>query len=113
MAIGYVLIVVAAPLFHNHTAGNGAGCSLAADRCVGECASDAAASVKEHAAASHASEVDSCPVCQFLSHKPAPTAEITPVGFGELVAAAASPALPLASVGFFSAWQSRAPPCFA
>jgi hypothetical protein len=113
-AIGYALIVVGAPLFHNHSISDGDGCSLAVQHRSDERSPDVDSSAAEEiAVVAHSSEGESCPVCQFLANKPAPAAEITPVASGELVESVALAALPSPAAAFFSAWQSRAPPCFA
>ena len=54
-----------------------------------------------------------CSVCQFLAQKPAPAADVAPVGpsLPSQEVSAASPVC--AACGVFSAWHSRAPPAVA
>lgn len=64
-------------------------------------------------AASDGDEHGECAVCQFMAQKPAPIADVAPVGLSMLVQELA--VLPPESgvVGVFLAWQSRAPPISA
>jgi hypothetical protein len=117
VAAGYLLVIAAAPLFHNHSAG---GCdhSFAAESGSAACphhgdSHDAANENSSHRPSPHPSDGNHCAVCQFLAQKPAPVAEVAIVDNGLLVQELASPAPTCAAVGVFSAWQSRAPPCLA
>ena len=121
VAAGYVLAVTAASLFHNHAAHDGGGC------CGGRSLAHAASAGCHHGASDKdsprpntpttpgqcPSDSGNCPVCHFLSQKPAPAAEVAAVSLGTLVQEVSSPAPARFVVGAFSAWHSRAPPAFA
>ena len=94
IAACYLLAVSASALFHHHDG-------------------DHDESHRPGFAASHCESSDECSVCQFLAQKPAPMAEVTPVGSGTLVQELAASSPESAECGVFSAWQSRAPPAFA
>ena len=63
--------------------------------------------------ASHWSDGHECPVCQFLTQKPASAANVASVGLSTLVQDAAAPAPAFAPADVFAAWNSRAPPVLA
>ena len=112
VAAGYLFVIAAAPLFHNH-ADSGGGCGhshTAAEHDSAACPHDGDSS---HRSLPRPSDGRHCPVCQFLAQTSAPAAEVATEGDGLLVQELASPAPRCAAVGVFSAWQSRAPPCFA
>jgi hypothetical protein len=90
----YLLAITASALFHEHRSGG--------ERQLLPCVS-AAQGEDDH----------DCSVCQFLAQKPAPAADVAPVGASEWVQElpAASPVS--AASGVFSAWHSRAPPAIA
>jgi hypothetical protein len=121
VAVGYVLTVTTASLFHNHAAKDGDGCChrhsvahvASADCHHAESNKDAARPHAPKAPARCPSDGSKCSVCQFLGHKPAPAAEVTPVASGTLVQELSLPAPASVIAGLFSAWQSRAPPVFA
>lgn len=120
VATGYLLVIAAAPLFHNHTDSDGCGSHsfAAAENDSTACphdgdSHDAGNGNSSHRSLPYPSDGDHCSVCQFLAQKPAPVAELATVGDGLLVQELASPAPMCPAVGVFSAWQSRAPPCFA
>jgi hypothetical protein len=60
--------------------------------------------------AAHGDDGHECSICQFLAHKPAPAADVAPVGVSspvhELLTAA--PACVVRAI--VTAWHSRAPP---
>jgi hypothetical protein len=120
VAVGYVLTITTASLFHNHT-DHGDGCchgrSLAhaasKDCHHGESGTDTAGRNAPKTPAQCPSDDGHCSVCHFLGHKPAPAAEVAAVVSGALVQEVSSPISACVIVGVFSAWQSRAPPCFA
>ena len=121
VAVGYVLTITTASLFHNHAAQDAGGCChrhLAAHLVSTGChhgGSDEG-SPRPNAPRTPArcpSDGGKCCVCQFLGHKPAPAAEVTPVASGTLVQDLSLPAPACVTVNLFSAWQSRAPPVFA
>jgi hypothetical protein len=60
-----------------------------------------------------ADEEHDCSVCQFLAQKPAPVADVAPVGSGSLVEDVAALAPASADRDVVAAWHSRAPPVFA
>ncbi len=112
VAAGYLFVIAAAPLFHNHADHDG-GCGHAFAATENDSASCPHDGDSSHRSAPHPSDCNHCPVCQFLAQTPAPVAEVAIEGDGLLVQELASPAPACAAVGVFSAWQSRAPPCFA
>jgi hypothetical protein len=121
VAVGYVLTITTASLFHNHAAHEGDRCyhgRLLAHTVSTGChhsASDEGAT-RRHAPKTPArcpSDGSKCSVCQFLGHKPAPAAEVTPVASGTLVQELSIPAPARVTVNLFSAWRSRAPPVLA
>jgi hypothetical protein len=121
LAVGYLLAISAAPLFHNHAAENGGGC------CHERSAARVASAEEHHTAAdchrphhktpgapSRCPADDGrCSVCQFLGQAPAPTAEVVLISSGTLVQEVSSPPPPRLAIGVFSAWHSRGPPAFA
>jgi hypothetical protein len=112
MAVGYLLTVSAASLFHNH-----------ADHRGGACSHEASSHGRHGDADDHSRHPQSpspcsddgseCSVCQFLAQKPAPTIAVVVASSGALVqdASVAPPARVIA--GVFSAWHSRGPPSLA
>jgi hypothetical protein len=62
---------------------------------------------------SHISDGHDCSVCQFLAQKPAPIAEIAPVGSSARVQEVVALAPAHVVGGIFAAWHSRAPPVLA
>jgi hypothetical protein len=121
VAVGYMLTVTTASLFHNHAAHDGDGC------CHGRSLTHEAPADCRHGAPDRdsprpnapkapgecPSDSGNCPVCHFLSQKPAPAAAVAAVSMGTLVHEVSSPAPVCIVVGVFSAWHSRAPPVFA
>jgi hypothetical protein len=116
-AVGYLLTVSTASLFHDHAGGHGGGC------CHGASAADEESADECHASHDHSprskspgspspcpSDHGSCSVCQFLGQKPAPTAEVVLASSGTLVQEVSSLPPTRISVGVFSAWHSRGPP---
>jgi hypothetical protein len=118
VAVGYLLTVSAASLFHNHGAADGGGCCH-------ERSTAHAASADEHHGSSHDHEPHHktpkspsgcpaddgrCSVCQYLAQKPVPTAEVAPVGSGTLIEEVLAPPPARLSIGAFWAWHSRGPP---
>jgi hypothetical protein len=63
--------------------------------------------------ASHDSDGHGCSVCQFLAQKPAPSADVAPVGISALVQDAVAAVSACISADVFAAWNSRAPPSLA
>ena len=94
MAASYLLAITGSALFHDHK-----GCGSGPSR--------------PGVAAAHGVADHDCAVCQFLAQKPAPAANVAPVGpstWAQEVPAAS----PVCAVsGVFSAWHSRAPPAVA
>lgn len=90
----YLLAITASALFHEHRSG-------------GE------QQLFPSVFAAHGEGDHDCSVCQFLAQKPAPAADVAPVGAGVWVQElpAASPVSAVS--GAFSAWHSRAPPTVA
>jgi hypothetical protein len=121
VAAGYALTITTASLFHNHSAHDGDRCChehLLADAASTPChhshsESDGAHRNAPKAPVKSSSDGSHCSVCQFLGHKPVPTAEVTIVALGMFVQDVPSATPPPAASHLFSAWQSRAPPCFA
>jgi len=91
----YTAAVTVSVFFHHHAAPLGAGGGGCCDA---------------HAAADHDAD---CPVCQFLSHKPAPVNDVPTTHVTTLFEKVATAAPVHVSGGVFAAWQSRAPPAFA
>lgn len=92
---GYLLAISASALFHEH---HGHDDEVS----------------RPGVSASHAcDEEHDCSVCQFLAQKPAPAADVAPVGSGSLVQDVAMPPPASAESDSFTAWHSRAPPVFA
>ena len=118
VAVGYVLAITAASLFHNHAAHDSGGCGhghALAHTASTDChhgASDKHSSLP-NVPGQCPSDDGNCPVCHFLSQKPAPAAEVAAVSLGTLVQEVSTPSPASVIVGAFSAWQSRAPPAFA
>ena len=93
-AASYLLAITASGLFHNHE-----GCGH--ERPL------------PGVSAAHGGDHHDCSVCQFLAQKPAPAANVAPVG-ASLRAQEVTAAAPVCAVsGVFSAWHSRAPPAVA
>jgi hypothetical protein len=121
VAVGYALTITTASLFHDHGDCDGERCChehLLADAACTPCHHGHSESDAPHPNApktpvKSSSDASHCSVCQFLGHKPAPTAEVTVVALGMFVQDVPSPAPARIASRLFSAWQSRAPPCFA
>ncbi len=121
VAVGYGLTITTAALFHNHTLQQGGQCcrghllahAAPADFHRGDSHNDAGRRNAPKTPARCPSDGSHCPVCHFLSHKPAPAAEVAVAVSGTLMQEAPSPVPARVIAGVFSAWQSRAPPCFA
>jgi hypothetical protein len=93
-AASYLLAISASALFHEH-------------KCCGD------VQPRPGVSAAHGGEDHDCSVCQFLAQKPAPAADVAPVG-PTLRAQELPAASPVCGVsGVFSAWHSRAPPAIA
>jgi hypothetical protein len=93
-AASYLLAITVSGLFHSHN-----------DRGEDQ--------PRPGVSASHHADGHDCPVCQFLAQKPAPAADVAPVGVGALSQQVTAPAPACALGDVFTAWQSRAPPVFA
>jgi hypothetical protein len=121
VAVGYLLTVSMASLFHDHSVECGGGC------CHGHSPAHSDAADEHHAVADQHSghhetpcspgrcptDGRGCCVCQFLAQKPAPMAEVAPVDSGTLVQEAALPPPARLAAAVFSAWHSRGPPAVA
>ena len=93
-AASYLLAISVSALFHDH------------NRCGQE-------RPPAGVSAAHGDQDHDCSVCQFLAQKPAPAADVAPVG-PSLRAQEVPEASPVCAVsGAFSAWRSRAPPAVA
>jgi hypothetical protein len=118
VAVGYLLAVGTAPLFHNHSIQGGDQCchghSLTHEDST-ECHHDGQCSAPTgpKVPASCPTDDSNCSVCKFLAQKPAPTAEVVLANAGTLVQETVFPTPASVTVGVFSAWHSRAPPAFA
>jgi hypothetical protein len=121
VAVGYALTITTASLFHNHSSHGGGCCDqgpslvhAASSRCHhGELDGDAVHGNVPKTPTHGPSDGKHCSVCQYLAHKPAPTAGVTAADAGLLVQEVSSLRLARVAVDSFSAWQSRAPPAFA
>jgi hypothetical protein len=93
-AASYLLAITASALFHEHKS-----CDDRPSR--------------PGVSAAHGDSDHDCSVCQFLTQKPAPAADVAPVG--PILRAQELPAesAVCAVSGVFSAWHSRAPPAVA
>jgi hypothetical protein len=115
VAASYLLAITSAARFHNHGPcgdDGGSHCVAAeADASYGLAWVGREAGVPA-VGASHGHDAD-CPVCQFLTQKPAPACYGNSVGPSALVEELASPSPLCAAGGVFSAWYSRAPPACA
>ena len=121
VAVGYALTITTASLFHNHSSHDGGCCDqgpslahAASSHCHhGESDEDGAHGNAPKTPAQSPSDGKHCSVCQYLAHKPAPTAAITAADAELLVQEVPRPKLARVLIDSFSAWQSRAPPAFA
>ena len=94
VAASYLLVVCATSLFHHHEEHD-------------------EGSFGPGFAASHSESGEDCSICQFLAQNPAPVTYVVPVESGELVQKVLQLEASRFDFDLFSAWQSRAPPCFA
>jgi hypothetical protein len=116
VAVGYLLTVTAASLFHNHP-------PVARGACCHE-----QSTADEHHGSSHdhqphhktpkspsgcPADDGRCSVCQYLAHKPAPTAEVALAASGILIQAVLAPPPVRLAASVFSPWHSRGPPTLA
>jgi hypothetical protein len=115
----YMAAVTVSAFFHQHAALPGSGdecCGVHVDSFV--CGHDSQQSPIKHPSASpacdrHSTATADCPVCQFLSHKPAPISDVPTAHVTALVEKVALASPVCVSRCVFTAWHSRAPPLFA
>jgi hypothetical protein len=116
VAVGYLLTVSAASLFHNHGVESCGGCCherSMADQHHGSAHSHGPHHKTPKAPSGCPADDGRCSVCQFLAQKPVPTAAVTLSGSGTLIATVLAPPPARLAVGAFSAWHSRGPPALA
>ena len=120
----YLLAVTAGSLFHTHgVAGcgsaNGSACARGEDSAAATSARHASGCCPDYAATEPAGDPrplapdasDSCPVCHFQGHKPAPVEHVEEVTSVPLREHVEPPPVVRLAVGAPSSQHSRAPPC--
>jgi hypothetical protein len=95
--VSYLLAITVSPLFHHH----------------GDHHESDAGQPPPGVSASHSDDDHDCAVCQFLAQKPAPAADVAPIGLSTLVQEVAAGEPVCTFPGVFAAWHSRAPPAFS
>jgi hypothetical protein len=104
----YLLAVTAGNLFHTHGV---SGCGDSARHACGGCCGHAAAEPPGDPRPLAPEDCDSCPVCHFQGHKPAPVELVEEVTSTPVEERVEPPAVVRLSVGAPSSQHSRAPPC--
>jgi hypothetical protein len=115
LAVGYLLTISTASLFHDHS-----GCEhghssqgSTADRHGDSHAEGHPGAKPSHNPPRTPANDGDCPVCQYLAQKAASTPDAAAADAGDFVQDAYTPPQHFSSPDAFSAWHSRGPPAIA